>query len=149
MAAVVRRYTVGRGQDFEDIALFEAIVPEDTLEPYVATLVGEDGTRATPGVWVAIVSDDTFASGRHDLGTIVEEQVGIEERKPRAHADVERFLRRIFIVNGRPGFAIKLQKLPVGGQSVMSRAAARAAAQDTVKGHAELMAGTENGRMPR
>lgn len=135
----IMRFSIGEGKDYPDRELFEESVPKDTTQPYVGTEFLRDGTTRTPGVWVAIVKDDTWAGGRHDEGTVVEQQHGVEERKPQASPVVEAFIERKFIVNGIPEFVPKLHKLPLG-ETILSKAGAMEVHEETIKGKQELAA---------
>jgi hypothetical protein len=87
---------------------------------------------------LTVIVDTAFGAGRHDVGTIVETQEGIEERKPDCKADS--FLRRFFVVQGLPtDLRPKLHKLPVAlVDDVLSKTGVFVNTTETVKGKAEL-----------
>jgi len=134
--AVVRA-TIGQGQDFEDETLFKGLIPMDNLVPYVATYVDDAGKRRTPGIWLGIIADDTFAGGRHDVGTIISTQEGIEEKRPDSKRGA--IYRRVFVVQGLPiDLRPKLHKLPLATDDILSKTGVFVNATETVKGKTEL-----------
>ena len=135
--AVVRA-TIGDKEDFATPDLFDALIPRDNLTPYVATYVDKDGTRRTPGIWLAIITDPEWGR-KNDEGTIIETYVGVEEQKPWCHGEAA-FLRRFFVVQGLPtDLRPKLHKLPVAlPDDVLSKTGVFVNTTETVKGKAEL-----------
>ena len=94
---------------------------------------------ATAGTWVAVLIDDTFAGGRHDLGTVLETQQGFDTSPPRCRdAAIEAKLKRYFVPGRMPALIPKRHKLPVDAADVLTPAGIEALASETVKGKAEI-----------
>lgn len=139
----VVRVTIGKGQDFEDESLLDGVIPRNNLVPYVKTFVDDKGNRRTPGLWLTVIADGSFAGGRHDVGTVVETYLGTEEAKP--NCKIDHMLKRFFVVNGYPELIRpKLHKLdPVQPEDVLSRTGVHVNAAEAVKGKAELARGDD------
>jgi hypothetical protein len=97
---------------------------------------------ATVGYWITLVADANFAGGRHDVGTVVETQLGFDTSPPRCKDPaVEAMFVRKFIADSRPpAITPKLHKMDLGVADTLTKAGAEALAAETVKGKAELAA---------
>lgn len=93
---------------------------------------------ATPGTWVTILLDATFAGGRHDVGTVLETQQGFDTSPPRCKLDDEGKIKRYFVPGRRPALRPKLHKLPVDAADVLTPAGIEALSSETAKGKAEV-----------
>lgn len=97
---------------------------------------------ATVGYWITLVADASFAGGRHDVGTVVETQLGFDTSPPRCKDPaVEALFVRKFIADARPPEILpKLHKMALDVADTLTKAGAEALVSETVKGKDELTA---------